>query len=172
MKKNYHRIVAVLIGLCVWTAYIFQEELGRYALYPIISYSDSELLLTIVAAFIPLTALWAILVAVKIIRRKGDKSDIAFVVLLALLFVVQKNNLIRNARWETSGVATVTDVNESEHTVTIVTGKEAYEQQTIQLDCPQMFLGLIEEDRQYVVTFARDSLEATEGELLGIEILK
>ncbi|MBQ7902178.1 MAG: hypothetical protein IJ362_00435 [Oscillospiraceae bacterium] len=172
MKKNYHRIIVILIGLCVWTAYIFQKELGRYALYSIVSYTGYELLSILVYSFIPLTALCTIFVAVKIIRKKGDKSDMVFVVLLALLFVVQKNILTRDVQWETSGVATVTDVNKYEHTVTIVTGKEGYEQQTIQLDCPQMFLGLIEENRQYAVTFVRDSLEATDGELRSIEIIE
>lgn len=52
MAKQSKRFIILLSGLCLWTFFIFQEEMANYGIYTLVSYSLHE-----VASLIPFLVL-------------------------------------------------------------------------------------------------------------------
>lgn len=161
MEKKYRRIIAVLLGVCLWIFYIFQEEMADYGLYTLFSYRVHEIASLIPYAALGVSVIWAVCLLARIARRDADRADKIFFAVLLILSLAQRDQIWKR---ETSAVtvAVVESVDDRRGTLRIRVGKE----ETVVLEAPEIVRDMVETDEQeYLITYTFDERLPGTGKL-------
>ena len=166
MAKLSKRIIILLSGLCLWTFFIFQEEMANYGIYTLVSYSLHEVASLIPYLSICLTTAWAVYLLIRIVKKKFDQSDIIFVAVLFALVILQWCYLHHVSNiYTTTVLVTVESINEQQGEIVVV-GVDGYAGagHRIVLKTPMLAYNLMETDGQiYFITYGHHKNNPTEG---------
>lgn len=168
MGKQSRRIIVILSGLCLWTAYIFQEEMANYGMYTLVSYSIHEVASLIPLLSIGLTAAWAVYLLIRMVKKKSDRSDKIFAAVLLVLVVLQGCYLHHAFNVCTSVIlVTVESIDENQGEIVVI-GVDGYTgaRRRMVLEAPMLACHMMETDGQtYLITYGHRKNNPTEGTL-------
>lgn len=166
MAKQSKRIIILLFGLCLWTFFIFQEEMANYGIYTLVSYSLHEIASLIPFISIGFTAAWAIILLIRIVKKKYDPSDKIFAAVLLALVILQGRYLHQLSNiCTTTALVTVESINEQQGEILVV-GVDGHTDagHKIVLKAPMLAYHMMEIDgRTYCITYGHNKSNPTEG---------
>lgn len=166
MAKQSKRIILLLSGLCLWTFFVFQEEMANYGIYTLVTYSLHEAASLIPYLSIGLTTAWAVSLFIRIAKKKVDQSDQIFAAVLLALLILQGCYLHHVSNiCTTTGLVTVESVSEQQGEIVVV-GVDGYASagHRIVLKTPMLAYHLMETDGQiYFITYGHHKNNPTEG---------
>lgn len=165
MEKKYRRIIALLVGVCLWIFYVFQEEMADFGLYTLFSYRVHEIASLIPLVSFAVTVIWSIRLLVRVAKGKADRADKIFFGVLLLLALMQRDQIWKRATFS-DAVATVESVDNRQGTMTVQIGEE----KTVILETPEIVRGMVETDGQkYLISYTWDERLPGVGELNMIQ---
>lgn len=122
MEKQKNRVIVLLIALCLWIFYIFQEEMAKYSLYTIFSYNIHEAVAFIPLLLISVSEIWFGYLMIKAVKRQCDRYDFFFaIVLLIAVFLLGRYICCDMSHGSASVVASVINVDEQKGEIEIKT---------------------------------------------------
>lgn len=165
MEKKCRRTIVLLVGACLWTFYIFQEEMADFGLYTLISYSTHEIASLIPILSFAVTMIWGICLVVRLAKGRADRADKIFLAILLVLTLVQRDQIWKRETYS-DAVATVESVDNRQGTMTVQIGEE----KTVILETPEIVRGMVETDGQrYLISYTWDKRIPGTGQLNMIQ---
>lgn len=170
MEKSSRRTIALLSGIFLWVFYIFQDEMANYGMYTVCSYRMHELASIIPFLCIGVTIGWSIYLVVRTLKKKSDKADKIFVMILLALVLFQGCYIHQMYQLvSTAVVATVESVDEQQEEIVIKVDSG----QTVTLESPMLVNKMVETNgREYLVTYTWHKGKPSEGKLHMISIVE
>lgn len=166
MAKQSKRIIILLSGLCLWTFFIFQEEMAHYGIYTLVSYSLHEVASLIPFFSIGITAAWAVYLLTCIVKKESDQSDKIFAAVLLTLAILQGCYLHHvSSICTTTAIVTIESINEQQGEIVAV-GVDGYAGagHRIVLKAPMLVYHMMETDGQtYCITYGHSEDNPAEG---------
>ena len=115
MEKKNRRIITFLIGIYLWTLYIFQNEMADYGMYTVISYRTHEVASVIPFLCIGVTIIWFAYLLLRIMKKQVDKSDKVFIIILLGLVLLQGNYIRQmSSQWTTTAFVKIERIDETQ----------------------------------------------------------
>lgn len=177
MNKTDKRIAGVFVIAVLWAFYLMIEEFSFYGIYSLVDYSVTEIFALIPYLCSALTFAWVAVLLVNIIKKKSDKGGKYFVIVFAVLLVLQIGYMINETTYSTTTLtsATVESVDAENNTITfkINANDEDFEDAEIVLDVPQMITDMVETNgKKYTLTYKHKFDNDKEGRLSDIGIIQ
>lgn len=166
-REKIALIAVIVIGALLWGFYIIQEEFADYGMYQLISYRTHEISSLIPFLCILISIGCAVYLLVRFIKKNSDTAEKVLLIVFGLCLVLQisyikeQSNIMR-----TTAVCTVEKVNEREGIIIVSFDNR---DDTISLDCPMLVRGLVEQRRQYLISYTWHKNSPDEGELNMIQ---
>ena len=151
-KKNIITLHVIIIGVFLWGFYIVQEEFANYGMYQLISYGVHEISSLIPILCILATILCACPLIWRLLKKKSDKTDKTFLVVLILCFCLQVRYFDKQADMvHTAAICTINEVDEREELITVtIDGRSGQ----IELKSPMIVNGmLVKNGQRYLIDF-------------------
>lgn len=167
MAKQGKRIIILLIGLCLWIFFIFQEEMAKYGLYTLIDYSIHEMSVFIPYLGIGLAAVWVIYLLTGIVKKRADRSDKIFAAVLSALVILQGSYLRHRSDIQTTSVLVTVESIDKQQGEIVAVGVDQYAVVgEIVLKTPMLATHMMGTDGQeYYITYGHYKNNPTEGTL-------
>lgn len=174
MNKNSKRIIGVLVILVFWVFFLFQEEMAFYGIYSLINYNVHEASTIIPYLCLAVIFIWIVDTIIRIIKRKSDKKDKYFAVVLVVLLILNIGYFYNQIQYATTTtVATVECVDLENNTITIKNHIDENNENMIVLDSPELVINMVEIKSQiYTVTYQHKIDNFNEGKLSMIKLLQ
>lgn len=167
MKENHSKsIITILIGLMLWTIYLFDSEMSRYGMYSIVSYNVHELLALIPFVCIIITLCWFVFIFVQRIRKSEVKTNLLLGIIILTLGIAQISYIRNQSQLAyVSSVAKIESINEEKMEIVINT-----EGNRLTLDCPMLIQYLLKTDgTEYYITYEWNKSLPKQGKLCMIQ---
>ncbi len=161
------QIILLLLGVCLWIIYIFQEEMARYGMYTVVGYRMHEIFNFMPECCMLTTVLWLCYLLKRLIRRRSIKPDALFAVILIGALVLQGDYI--EQKYDTHSttllIAEVVSVY-NRHNEIVVRDIEGNE---ITLECPQLVKRMLAKGGQkYTITYEWQNDDPYHGVLCAI----
>lgn len=167
MMRFLIQIILLLLGVCLWIIYIFQEEMARYGrLYIDISYPIPEGCIPLLC--MTATIIWLCYLLKRLVRQKGVLPDVLFAVVLIGALFWQGDYLEQQTHTNSTTllIAEVVSVSEQERDIVV----RAIDGTEITLDCPQLVKRMLAKGGQkYSITYEWQDGNPYEGVLCAIQ---
>lgn len=111
------RIIIILIGVCLWTFYILQNELANYGIYSVVSYQIHEIASIIPVVCICGSVIWFVRLLYTSIKKKS--SDILFAIVLLCIILLQGIYLHSMSKHSTTSVVKIVSVDEMQNRLVV-----------------------------------------------------
>lgn len=163
---EFKNIITILIGLILWTIYLFTTEMGKYGMYTIVSFNVSEILVLVPFVCIIITVCWLIIIFVQCIRKKETKANLMLGILILSLAIAQISYIYNQSQLAyVSSVAKIESINEEKLEIVINT-----EENRLTLDCPMLVQYLLKTDgTEYYITYEWNNSHPNQGKLCMIQ---
>lgn len=172
MSKNAKRLIALLIGVCLWIFYVLEEEMAGYGIYTVIDYNTHELAGCIPFLCTGITIAYFIYLCWKVIKKIADKWDRYFVVILFVLVLLQGNYMHQEHKeMRTTVYAQVESVDEIEEIIVIQSESLSGEKgEVITLESPMLVNNMVEiGGQEYLITYSWKKENPLKGKLQMIQ---
>ncbi len=168
-EKVKKSLFIILIGIWMWTIFIFQNELANYGLYTIIDWSFYEVMTAIPLFFGIGSVVWFIKLMIKSRKTKTFNDNkiilvtLFFAIILQLAYVINSSNQV-----ETSMIAYVVSIDQNNSEIVIMKNENMleYDTEEIKLECPIVIIELLQEGEQYMFTYTTSKDKPNEGVVL------
>lgn len=169
-NKRWIMVHVIIIGVLLWGFYIIQEEFAKYGMYQLISYRMHE-----ISSIIPLLSILVTILCMGYqiwhwIKKKSDKTDKLFLLVLLLCFCLQIGYFQKQSDMVyTDAICTIEEVYETEERIVVtIEGRE----EKLELKSPMIVNGmLVEKEQKYLISFIWNKNHPNEGELYMISIV-
>ena len=166
-KKLGLSLLSLLVGLCLWILFIFEEEMANYGIYTLANYSTHEIMSIIPFVCILVTITWFVISVVKAIKNKTFKENAIVLSLLVMALFLQISYVFSKINQITiSTVAYVESINPTKEEIVI---NESGEQ--VILECPMIIFELLETDEEYLITYQCKKDNSKEGKVNLVQLI-
>lgn len=168
--KRGGRIAVSVIGICLWVIYLLEDELANYGIYTVISYSVHEMMAALPFVLTTATLIWLVLLTVKIVKKKNDKDDLIFAVILLIFTVLQGYYFYSiNGRYTTAMFATVESADNAGTEMKVRTE----DGRLITMETSELVCNMVRTDgTEYFITYTFDEENPLEGKLQMISFVR
>ena len=159
------RIIIILIGVCLWTFYILQNELANYGIYSVVSYQIHEIASIIPVVCICGSVIWFVRLLYTSIKKKS--SDILFAIVLLCIILLQGIYLHSMSKHSTTSVVKIVSVDEMQNRLVV---EQVESGKVIELESLMLVNNMVElEGQTYLVTYSWKEKNPNKGKLTMIQ---
>ena len=170
MGKVKDRITILVIGALVWLIYMYEEEMARYAMYPLLSYRDHEIMALVPMLGILITVVWIVRLVIRLIKKQSDKSDVPFLAVLCLVLVLQCGYL--HEQYQLVYTSTIVTIEKVDTFNEIITVRILGDDQVIELKSPDVINYLLETNgQQYGLSYTHHKNDNYHGTVDIIQLI-
>lgn len=149
IHRPERRMIILLVGLCLWIFYIYENELAYYGIYSICSYSVHEAAAIIPYLTFTVSVVWFVITGISCFRKKNEKSEWVWLIGILAVLLFQGYYIYSHYTVSVHVVGTVEHVDEVNNEITIAT--ETGESMT--LSSVALINNLVEPDSKYLITY-------------------
>lgn len=160
------RIIILLIGTCLWTFYILQNELANYGIYSVVSYQIHEIASVIPMLCFCVSIIWFIKLLYTSIKKKS--KDVLFAIVLLCILLLQGSYLNSMSKeWSTTCVVKIVSIDEAQNRLVV---EQVESGKVIELESLMLVNNMVEPEGQtYLVTYSWNEKNPDKGKLRMIQ---
>lgn len=167
-KKLMPLLLSLSVGVSLWILFIFEGEMANYGIYTLVNYSAHEIMSLIPLGCIAVTLIWLVTTILKSINAKDLKGNAIALALLILASLLQIGYFSSQANQVSiSTVARVERIDPVQSE--IIVSKDGEE---VTLNCPMTIFRLLEEDKEYLITYRVKKDTQNVGKVHLIQLLE
>lgn len=168
-KLKYISVSLVfLVGLCLWSIFLLENEMSNYGIYTLVSYEVYTIISFIPFICICGTVIWFIISLIKSIKNKTLKGNVVIMSLLITALVAQGGYLLHiSNQMLITTVAYIESVDPMKEEIIINNGGEQ-----IVLECPMTIYELLEVNKEYGVTYQHKKGDLGRGKVNLVKLIK
>ena len=165
-KTKAKRIIILLIGTCLWTFYILQNELANYGIYSVVSYQIHEIASVIPMLCFCVSIIWFIKLLYTSIKKKS--KDVLFAIVLLCILLLQGSYLYSMSKeWSTTCVVKIVSIDEAQNRLVV---EQVESGKVIELESLMLVNNMVEPEGQtYLVTYSWNEKNPDKGKLRMIQ---
>ena len=160
------RIIILLIGICLWTFYILQNELANYGIYSVVSYQIHEIASVIPILCICASIIWFIKLLYTSIKKKS--KDVLFAIVLLCILLLQGSYLHSMSKeCSTTSVVKIVSIDEAQNSLVV---EQVESGKVLELESLMLVNNMVEPEGQtYLVTYSWNEKNPNKGKLRMIQ---